>query len=41
MKDGVKKLERSLYRMAWNLFRCLEPRRRGLRVWRTDRQNGS
>jgi len=29
MKFGVKKLETSLYRMLWNLFRWLEPRTRG------------
>jgi len=41
MKVGVKKLATSLYHTVWNLFRYIGPRRRGSRVWRTDRQNGS
>jgi len=36
MKFGVKKLELSLYRMTWNVFRYLEPRSRISRVWQTD-----
>jgi len=37
-KFGVKELETSLYSMAWNIFRYLEPFRCGLRVWQTGRQ---
>ena len=37
----LETLETSLCRrpMVWNVFRCLEPFRRGSRAWRTDRQN--
>jgi len=38
MKFGVQKLETWLYRTALNLLRYRQPRRRGSRVWQTDRQ---
>jgi len=35
----IHPVETSLYdHIAWNVFRYLEPRSRGLRVWQTDRQ---
>jgi len=38
MKICLKKLEKSLCRMMRNLYRYLKPRRRGSRVWQTDRR---
>jgi len=38
MKFDVKKLETSLCRTLWKVFRHLELFRRESRVWQTDRQ---
>jgi len=38
MEFGLKRLEISLCRTVWNVCRYLKPRRRGSRVWETDRQ---
>jgi len=37
-KFGAKKLETYMYHTVQNTFRYLEPFRRGLRVWLTDRR---